>query len=65
MCIWFRGITRPYFEYYPHYLSIDTNNSINALEWQEIVTIAMCHKEKGHINVIVKVILIKNHNRLQ
>ena len=63
--VWFRGITTPYFEYHPHYSSSDTNNLINALECQEIITIAMCYEEKGHINVIVKGILIKNLNRLQ
>lgn len=51
-------------EYNPHYSFIDTNNLIHALECLEIATIAMYLQEKGHINVIVKGILIKNQNRL-
>ena len=46
-------------EYNPHYSSGDANNLINALKCQEIATIAMCHEDKGHINMTVKWILIK------
>ena len=51
-------------QYNQHNSFIEANNLIHKLECHEIATTAMCHTEKGHINMIVKGILIKSENRL-